>query len=188
MAPTVARLIVLNGPPGVGKSTQARRYLDEHPFALIAELDVARRSLGRWQDDPVRATALARALTLAAADRHLAAGGHDVLLPQYLGNPAFHAEAEALAARHGATFHEFVLMDDRDTVIARFHKRNAAAQDPAHVEAGALVEQLGGDDTLARMYDRLLQVINARPGAHVVHCPEGPIDEVLATWQELLDA
>jgi predicted kinase len=182
----VPRLIVLNGPPGVGKSTQARRYLDEHPFALIAELDAARRSLGRWKDDPNAATQLARALTLAAAECHLASG-YDVVMPQYLGNPAFHADAERVASERGARFFEFVLMDDRDTVIERFRKRNAASGDAAHREAGELIDRLGGDDTLARMYDRLLQVLNARPQARLVHCPDGAAEDVYATWRGVID-
>jgi predicted kinase len=183
----VARLIVLDGPPGVGKSTQARRYLADHPLALSAELDAARRSLGRWQDDPITATRLARELTLAAAGRHLA-NGNDVLLPQYLGNPAFHADAECIANEHGAAFFEFVLMDDRDTVIARFRRRNAESGEDAHREAGELIDRLGGDDTLARMYDRLLQVLNARPRARLVHCPEGAADDVYRTLREVIDA
>lgn len=184
----MARLIVLNGPPGVGKSTHARRYAAEHPFALVAELDVARRALGRWQDDPAKATLLAREITLAAAAEHLEKG-YDAVLPQYLGNPAFHADAERMTREAGAQFFEFVLMDDRDTVIRRFHERNARPDaDPAHVEAGALVERLGGDDTLGRMYDRLLQVLNARTEARVVHCPDGAADEVYRTLREVIDA
>lgn len=30
----IARLILLNGPPGVGKSAVARRYLDDHHISL----------------------------------------------------------------------------------------------------------------------------------------------------------
>ena len=31
------RLIVLNGSPGIGKSTLARRYVEEHPLTLCLE-------------------------------------------------------------------------------------------------------------------------------------------------------
>jgi len=173
----VARLIVLNGPAGVGKTTQARRYAADHPFTLVAELDAVRRSLGNWRDDPTTATLLARELTMTMARDHLRKG-YDVVLPQFLGNPKFLVEAEQVARDTGAAYHEFVLMDDRDTVIRRFTERNASSSDPAHIEAGELVAQLGGQDTLNRMYDRLLQVLNARPEAQLVRCTEGAADDV----------
>ena len=181
----MARLIVLNGPAGVGKSTQARRYADDHPFTLVAELDAVRRSLAGWRDDPARATLLARELTLAMARAHLG-NGFDVVLPQYLGNPTFLAEAEDVAREAGARYHEFVLMDDRDTVIRRFTERNAASPDPAHTEAGELVEQLGGDDTLSRMYDRLLQVLSTRTEAQLIRCVEGDEDGVYRQLREAI--
>lgn len=37
------RLIHLNGPSRVGKTTLARRYVDEHPGALVLDLDLAER-------------------------------------------------------------------------------------------------------------------------------------------------
>ncbi|MGI8702372.1 MAG: hypothetical protein ACR2JU_14445 [Nocardioidaceae bacterium] len=36
----MSRLIHLNGPSRVGKSTLARRYVDEHPGTLALDLDV----------------------------------------------------------------------------------------------------------------------------------------------------
>jgi predicted kinase len=183
----VARLIVLNGPPAVGKSTIARCYADDHPFALALDLDGVRRLLGRWQDDPTRAGLLARAMTLTMAREHLRQG-YDVLLPQYLGNPRFLEEAEAVAADTGADFFEFVLMDDRDEVVRRFNARTAAAAEPAHVEAGGLVATLGGDDTLFSMYDRLLLVISSRPHARVVQCPGGVTDAVYAEVRAIIGA
>ncbi|MBA3302830.1 MAG: AAA family ATPase, partial [Acidimicrobiia bacterium] len=39
------RLILLNGPPGIGKSTLAQRFVDEHPLALNLDLDAVRAML-----------------------------------------------------------------------------------------------------------------------------------------------
>jgi predicted kinase len=172
----VPRLIVLNGPPGIGKSTLARRYVDAHRFALDVDIDSLRRLLGRWQDDPTGAGLLARRLSLAMARTHLG-GGYDVVLPQYLGRAEFLDEAAEVAAEAGAEFHEFVLTANRDEVVRRFNARTAAAADPAHVEAGELMARLGGDASLFAICDRLLLITSARPNARVVSCLEGAEDE-----------
>lgn len=176
------RLIVLNGPPAVGKSTLARRYADDHPLAMALDLDSLRRLLGRWRDDPRRAGLLARAMSLTMARDHLAAG-LDVVLPQYLGRPQFLDEAAQVAEEAGAQFCEFVLMDNRDEVVRRFQARTAAAANPADVDAGWLVEQVGGKDAIFAMIDRLLLMISSRPDVQVLQCPEGSVELV---YRELL--
>jgi predicted kinase len=175
----VARLIILNGPPGVGKSTLARRYVEEHPFALDLDIDSVRRLLGGWSDDVAQAGLLARRLTLTMAREHLR-NGYDVVLPQYLGRAEFLAEAEQVAADTGADFHEFVLSDNRDEIVRRFNERTAHSSDPSHVAAGKLIASLGGDDALFAICDRVLLLAAARPSAHVLSCPEGAVDEVYA--------
>lgn len=171
------RLIVLNGPPGVGKSTIAQRYVDDHPLAMNLDLDSVRRLLGHWRDAPTEAGLLARRLTLTMARAHLATG-RDVVLAQYLGNPRFLQQAEDVAAEAGAQFVEVVLMTDREDAIRRFAARTAEAARPAHVEAGELVAQYGGPDALFAMYDRLLLVLAHRPRAQIVNCPSGEVESV----------
>ena len=183
----MARLILLNGPPGIGKSTLAQRYVDDHPLALNVDIDSVRRLLGRWQEAPVEAGLLARAMTLTMAREHLRSG-HDVVLPQYLGRPQFLQQAEAVAIEAGVPFHEFVLMTARDDARDRFVRRTAAATRTAHVEAGDLVEQFGGVGALGAMYDRLLLVIAHRPNAQVVSCPDGEMETVYRELTSRLEA
>ena len=180
------RLILLNGLPAVGKTTLARRYAGEHALTLVLELDTLRRLLGRWRDDPTAAGLHARALSLPMAAAHLRAG-RDVVVPQFLARPQFIGELEAVAADAGARFLEFVLTDDRDQLFGRFAARTAAAAEPAHVDAGWLVEQAGGEAALVAMHDRLLQIVSTRPATQVLHCPAGAQDEVYAELLRRLD-
>jgi predicted kinase len=147
-------LLLLNGPPGVGKSTMAARYVDDHPFALNLDIDVLRGQIGGWHSDPARAGLLARALAVAAARTHLLAG-HDVVVPQFLGRPEFILELSALAAEVGTEFVEVVLLDSKENVQRRFFERNDPVKHTAASE-------------LSTMYDRLLELLAARPDARIV--------------------
>lgn len=44
-------LLHLNGPPGVGKSTLARRYVRDNPGVLDCDVDVLRTLIGGWDRD-----------------------------------------------------------------------------------------------------------------------------------------
>jgi adenylate kinase family enzyme len=50
----VPRLIHLNGPPGIGKSTIAQLYVDEHPGTLNLDIDRVRCLIGGSRDDLAR--------------------------------------------------------------------------------------------------------------------------------------
>lgn len=161
------RLVVLNGPPGVGKSTLSRLYVAEHPLALRLDIDVIRGMIGRWEQAPTQAGVLARSAALAAARVHLRAG-HDVVVPQYIGMPQLLEQLEGVANDEGIAMHEVVLMDDVDSCRRRFLACLHEAPGHRRGEGGATPDCSGGPDEFAAMYDGLLALVATRPRAAVV--------------------
>jgi predicted kinase len=168
----MATLILLNGPPGAGKSTLARMYAEAHPMTLNLDIDGVRDMLGQWRSDPHSAGLLARSVVLAAARVHLAAG-YDVVIPQFLGRLTFVEQAEALAWEAGVTFRMVVLLDSEENSLRRFAARGPVDGQPV------------SDEEFALMYNRLLAIVAARPNVTVVPTMEG---EMARAYRDLVAA
>lgn len=181
----VSRLIHLNGPPGIGKSTLAKRYADEHPGVLNCDIDVLRTLIGGWQSAFQAAGELIRPAALAMIEAYLA-NGHDVVLPQMLVNRKELARFEAAATGIGAQFVERVLMDTSAAPVARFARRGASdAHDPWHDQVRAIVAANGGDAALAGYHAALERLLQERPSALVIKSTEGATED---TYQKLIDS
>ncbi len=118
----MTRLIHLNGPPGIGKTTLAHLWADRHPGTLVADIDALHQFVGGWQDVAQHPHHVLEPLANAMIRTHLS-GGYDVVLPQYLARPDRLASFAGLATETGAQFIEVVLLTDRDQAVARFGQR-----------------------------------------------------------------
>jgi predicted kinase len=157
----MTRLIHLNGPPGVGKSTIARRYAEEHTGVLLCDIDVLRTMIGGWEHDDDNA-GRARTAALALMTAYVATG-YDVVLPQLCAREDQLRRFVSAANEGGAEHVHVVLTTDDETLVRRFRSRAEAADDPWTAYATASWDAQGGDEALRAW----ASMLDAFPGVRV---------------------
>ncbi len=180
------RVVHLNGAPGVGKSTLARRYVTDHPDTLDLDIDVLRTLVGGWDRDFGRAGLLVRPVAMAAMQAHLR-NGHDVVLPQLTARPGELAAIRDRVAETGARHVHVVLVADAGTAVRRFADRvpTDGWHDPVGVTA-AHVEAEGGETVLRSYRDRIAALVAADPDTLVLDTTGDDADASYAALLALL--
>ena len=157
----MARLIHLNGPPAVGKSTLARRWADDHPGTLLCDVDVLRTMIGGWETY-AESAGLSRTGGLALISAHLRTG-HDVVVPQYVGLADQLERFRGAADDAGASYVCVLLMATAEEVALRFGVRDAtAAPDDRWAAYVRAFWDGGGSDELGSTIDRLERLADDR--------------------------
>ena len=179
----MTRLIHVNGPPGIGKSTIAALYASRHPGTLNLDIDTLHGLVGGWQDPDNQTHQVLRPVARAMAAAHLE-GGRDVVLPQYLARAGEIRAFEEVARSRGADFREFILLDTKEEAVARFDHRDDDTPWGRHNRRTVLLN--GGPVMLAEMYDRLLEIARERSSAVIIRSEEGAIEATYALVAESL--
>jgi predicted kinase len=162
----MGRLIHINGPPGAGKTSLATRYLDDHPLALVVDIDDLRTHLGQW-DAHQESRLLARDLAIALVTCHLDAG-HDVVVPQFLGRLEFIERLEATAERCGVLFIEVLLTVDPTVAADRFRSRRRELESLSAHHPERDIDESSIDEVVENASSQLAVIAAAHPAAMTV--------------------
>jgi predicted kinase len=169
----------LNGPPGVGKSTLARRWAQEHPGTLLLDPDALRTWVSGWREDFVSIGALIRPVAIAMLAAYVEQG-RDVVLPQLVADEGELARFESAARAAGGRFVEVFL--ESEDLEERFAAR--APDEPWLEAVHELVAQAPADH-LSGYAERLAALAEARPDAVRLPTRTGDVD---GSYAELVAA
>ena len=176
-------LILLNGPPGIGKPTLADIYIQRHPGALNLDIDRLRTMVGGWAQTFVLAGEIVRPLALQMAATHLN-HGRTVIVPQYLASASEVDAFQDIARDAKAGFLEVVLMSSQDHALTRYSYLRDQP-DALRSCINEVIDTSGGNDYLCSLYDDLVSAVNARPNAVVI---DSLVDDITGTFTLLTRA
>lgn len=176
------KLIILNGPLGIGKSTLASRFAEEHPLTLRLDIDEIRTHISHWREEADKSAVSSKQMALAMAATHLSLG-HSVVVPQIVQKSEFFEQFEKVANESNADFVEVLLLTDKGEAIRRFKERNYAQGHASGFRPGGLIDTGGREVKLAAMYDAMIEAANQRPNTIRIESEFGKEDE---TYRKLL--
>jgi predicted ABC-type ATPase len=173
----VARLIHLNGPPGIGKSTVASAFADRHPGVLNLDIDRVATMIGGWRDRFSASFEAGRLLAAAMARVHLA-NGHDVIMPQMITsvNAGELAAFEAAAAAAKAGYCQILLIAHVESAADRCMAR-ARGGDPRQDVISKIIDRNGGRDFLRKLHSQVAQFAADRQPHAVIDCERLTVEQ-----------
>jgi predicted ABC-type ATPase len=173
----VVRLIHLNGPPGIGKSTIASVFADRHPGVLNLDIDRVAAMIGGWGDSFSDSFEAGRLLAAAMARVHLA-NGHDVIMPQMMThiNVGELADFESAAAAAKAEFCQILLTANVESSVDRCMER-AKAGDPRRDVVSKVIIENGGRDFVRMLHAQVAQFSADRQPHAVIDCERLTVEQ-----------
>jgi adenylate kinase family enzyme len=175
---TTPKLILLYGFAGIGKTTIAKRYVDQHSLAMNLDQDRIIGMLGLWPQNETEARKHVAELCKALAATYLK-HRHDIIVPCLPTKTEQVQDFKNIAAGAGAQFLEIALTADRKSTIQRLLKRGTWGEEssPPITEADL--------PAIEKLYDDVSRALGERPD--VIHVPsiEGDPDD---TYRQFLMA
>ena len=161
---TKMKLILINGPTGVGKSTIAQKIHQGLPLSFLLDIDAQRRYISGYREHRGESLDLVIKLSLAMVENYLQSK-HDVVIDKVLTDVEVAERFLELGRKYNATVFEFVLNVDKETLMAR-------AEERGYKEGGMLTPE-----KVPEFWERIQNYIKEKPQAIIVNTKNLNIEE-----------
>lgn len=116
------KLIVINGPCGVGKSTVALRLHNKIPLAFLLDVDAQTRFISHYKEYGEERRELMKAISMGIIDSCLSVGC-TVIVDKMTFDPQILDAYHALGEKHHAETYEIILWAPKNVVMSRANAR-----------------------------------------------------------------
>jgi broad-specificity NMP kinase len=123
------KLILINGPAGVGKTTVAKKLHESMSFSFLLDLDDQRNFISHWSDDREKARILSFDIALAIAETCLK-NGFDFISGKAMFDTVLKGKEKSpidmfidLGHKYDAKIYEIMLWADKQSVLERANRR-----------------------------------------------------------------
>ena len=172
------KLILLYGFAASGKTTLAKRYIDEHPLTIAIEGDQIIGMIGQWRKNEEKARQLIFEHTKSIAENHLTAG-YNVIVPYLLSDSTQIEAFEDISKQCNATFIEIYIEIGKEDSVNRLLERGCWGEEGSR--------KLTEDDRemLISRYEYMENAMKERTNTKSISSTVGEIE---ATYRKLLES
>lgn len=167
------KLIILNGPSGVGKSTVAARLCSQIPASVLIDIDELRRTIPDYREKREESLRLAHELAVNTIGNSLG-GGHSVIVDKAISDSGTLDSFIELGKKHGAEVYEFILFTDKETLQRRADARG--------YRPGSLLTR----ERVGEMWEEANSLREQRPNAIVIDTTFLSIDETFSNIETIV--
>ncbi len=172
------KLIILNGPLGIGKSTIAKAYAQKHPLTLNLDIDKVWSTISHWREEKDTSASIAQRMAIEMARINLIEK-NDVIIPQIIQDDMLRERFQSLAKECEADFFEFLLLVDKTEAIKRYKVRGRASGYVSGFRPGGIIDSGGREKKLSEMYDNMLKSSDSSPQIIRIESIDGDIEGTL---------
>jgi broad-specificity NMP kinase len=168
------KLIIINGPPGVGKSTVAKKIHETLPLSFLLEIDEQRRNISQYRELSKESRDISYNISRSIVETCLSSG-LDVIIDKAMSDIDIVDRFIQIAKKHNATVYEFVLNGGKELIIKRAEERGyregglltpekvekfwGDAQEYLKKKSGVIeinIQNLNKEEVLQSVFDRII--------------------------------